>query len=111
MHSPIRHEVLDFTIHVASLMRPVVTATARHDRELASQIRRATSSFVLNIAEAFGTKKGTERVQFENALGSLYEARAGVRLAVAWRYVAEGDTLAVVVAMDRLSGRVFGLKR
>ena len=111
MHTPIRQEVLDFTIHVTALMRPIVEAIARKDRDLASQVKRATNSFSLNLAEAFGTQKGHERVRLETALGSLYEARHGARLAVAWGYVGDGEVKPVLAALDRLGGRIFGLMR
>ena len=74
-------------------------------------MRRATNSISLNLAEAFGTQKGNERLRFETALGSLYEAQHGVRLGVAWGYVAERDVAAALDALDRLGGRVFGLMR
>ena len=110
MHTPIRQELLDFTVHVVTLVRPIVEAIGRHDRDLASQVRRATNSFALNIAEAFGTQKGNERQRLATALGSVYETRHGIRLAVAWGYVAAGDSAVALAAVDRLGGRVFGLK-
>ena len=48
---------------------------------------------------------------FESALGSLYEARAGVRVAVAWGFVAADAAQAVLQSMESLGGRVFGLVR
>ena len=48
---------------------------------------------------------------FESALGSLYEARAGVRVALAWGFVTAGAAQAVLQSMELLSGRVFGLVR
>ena len=104
MHTPIRQELLDFTIHVVSLIRPIVEAIARHDRELGSQVRRATNSFALNLAEAFGTQNGNERQRLSTALGSVYEARHGVRLG-AWGYVDAGESAEALAALDRLGGR------
>ena len=111
MHTPIRQEVLEFTVDVVTLVRPVVEAVARRDKDLACQLRRASNSFALNVAEAFGTQKGSERVRLETALGSVYEVRHGVRLAVAWGYVAAGDTVAPLAALDRLGARIFGLSK
>lgn len=110
MHTPIRQELLDFTVHVVTLVRPIVEAIGRHDRDLASQVRRATNSFALNLAEAFGTHAGNERQRLSTALGSVYEARHGVRLGVAWGYVDAGDSAAALTALDRLGGRIYGLK-
>ena len=55
MHTAIRHDVLTYTLHLTTLVRPIVEGIARKDRELATQVRRATNSISLNLAEAFGT--------------------------------------------------------
>ena len=111
MHSPIRQDILDFALHTVSLVRPIVSAVARHDKELAAQLRQSTNSFSLNLAEAFGTQKGSERIRFETALGSIYETENNVRLSVAWGYIAGGETAGALAALDRLGSRVFGLTK
>ena len=90
---------------------PVSVTGKRKDRDLASQIRRAVSSVSLNLAEGFGAAKGNSRLRFESALGSLYEARAGVRVALAWGFVTADAAQAVLQSMESLGGRVFGLVR
>ena len=94
MRTPIQQDLLEFTLHIIGLLRPIVAAIARHDRDLASQVKRAANSVALNLAEAFGTRKGTHRVQLETARGSLFET-SGCRpvrpkqlFALGWR----GDT-------------------
>ena len=75
----------------SSNQRPLVETIARRDRDLGSQIRRALSSVGLNLTEGFGSAAGNGRLRFERARGSLYEAQAGLRLAVAWGYVPTQD--------------------
>ncbi len=120
MHTPLRYEILEQTIAVISLANPLVAAIQRKDRDaeewskdhdLASQVRRALSSVGLNLAEGFGTAAGNGRLRFETARGSLYEAHAGIRIAVAWGYFAQQQAAAVLAAMDVLGGRVYGLAR
>ena len=65
----------------------------------------------LNLAEAFGTATGNGRLRFETARGSLYEAQAGIRIAIAWGYFTQQQAEAVLRAMDALAGRVYGLAR
>jgi len=71
------------------MARPLVEAIQRKDRDLASQLRRAISSIALNVAEGLGNTAGNSRLRFETARGSLKEAQAGIRVAVAWGYVSD----------------------
>jgi four helix bundle protein len=111
MHIPLRQQILEDVLHTIELMRPLVAAVSRRDRDLASQIRRALSSVALNVSEGFGSAAGNARLRFESARGSLYEAHAGIRVAIAWGYFSAEDAAAALEAMDRLGGRVFGLAR
>jgi four helix bundle protein len=110
MRTPLRKEILDHVFHVIELVRPIVEAIGRRDRDLASQVRRAMSSVGLNLA-AFGTASGNARLRFETARGSLYEAQAGIGIAIAWGFVSEADAAAALEAIDGLGARVFGLSR
>ena len=89
----------------------MVGSIGRRDRDLASQVRRALSSVALNLAEGFGSAAGNTRLRFESARGSLYEAQAGLRVAVAWGYLSADDVALALGAIDHLAGRVFGLIR
>ena len=111
MHNPQSSTVLQHAIEIAELARPVVAVIQRKDHDLASQLRRAISSIALNVAEAQGNAGGNSRVRFESALGSLYEAQAGVRLAVAWGYVSQAAVAELLASLTCLGGRVFGLGR
>ena len=111
MRTLTHQDVLDHSVQVITLARPVVEAVMRRDRELGSQLRRALSSVALNIAEGFGTEAGNARLRFQTARGSLYEARAGILLAAAWGYVSADQTRAVLDTINSLGGRVFGSVR
>jgi four helix bundle protein len=111
MHNPQSSSVLEHALSVVALARPIVEAVQRKDRDLASQLRRAISSVVLNLAEGFGTAAGNSRLRFETARGSLNEAQAGIRVAVAWGYVSDAAAGPVLESMNCLGGRVFGLVR
>ena len=111
MHSPLRQQLVTQTLHVIEQARPLVEAIARRDRDLASQVRRALNSVALNLAEGLGSSAGNSRLRFESALGSLYEAQAGLRAAVAWGYVSEPAATPAIETTDRLGARIFGLTR
>ena len=89
----------------------VVRRIAVHDRELASQMRRAATSVVLNLAEG-RERKGRDRGHlFRVASGSAAEVRAGLRVAISWGYVPAAALEAQLAVHDRLAGLLFGLTR
>ena len=107
MHNPLRIQLLDSVVRIVELVRPVVEVVGRRDRDLANQLRRALSSVGLNIAEAYGSHAGNRRVRFESAHGSLYEAAAAIRIAVAWGYTGADSCAASLAAIDRLGARLY----
>ena len=111
MNNPQSSTILEHALSVVEMARPLVETIQRKDRDLASQLRRAISSVVLNLAEGFGTAQGNSRLRFETARGSLNEAQAGIRVAVAWGYVSDASASPVVESMHCLGGRVYGLVR
>ncbi len=76
-----------------------------------SPSNRAISSIALNTAEGFGVSAGNGRLRFETARGSLMEAEAGVRIAVAWGYVSEAAAAELLASMHVLGGRIYGMVR
>jgi four helix bundle protein len=111
MRTHLHQEVLEHAVRVVVLARPLVEAVGRRDRDLAVQLRRALSSVALNVAEGFGNQAGNARLRFESARGSLYEAQAGLRVAVAWGYVSGEGAREALESMHALGGRVFGRAR
>ena len=111
MHIPLRQQILEQVLKLIELSRPLVASVSRRDRDLASQIRRALSSVALNLSEGFGSQAGNARLRFESARGSLYEAHAGIRVAIAWGYLSVPEAVQALEALDQLGGRVFGLSR
>jgi len=111
MHIPQRPNLLESIIGTIAVARPLVAAIGRKDRDLASQVRRALSGVALNVAEGFGSAGGNARLRFVCARGSLHEAQAGLRVAVAWGYLSAEGVAPLLAALDALGGRVHGLVR
>ena len=76
---------LEMVREVALLLERV----GRHDRDLCRQLRRASVSVVLNVAEGAGVRDGRRRMRYGDALGSAMETRAGIEAAVAIGYLDE----------------------
>jgi four helix bundle protein len=111
MHTHLHQDVVEHAVQVIGLARSLVETITRRDRDLGAQLRRALSSVALNLAEGLGTEGGNARLRFETARGSLREAHAGFRVAVAWGYVSEESAHEVLQHVSLLGGRVFGLAR
>lgn len=111
MHTSLQQQLIDETVGLVEALAPLVAIVARKDRDLASQIRRALSSVGLNLAEGFGNGLGNSPLRFESARGSLYEAQAGLRIAVAWGYLGRDECAAQLQRMHGLGGRIYGLMR
>ena len=111
MRTHLHQDVLGHAIEVIAVSRPLVEAVQRRDRDLASQLRRALSSIALNVAEGLGNQSGNARLRFETARGSLNEAKAGLRVAIAWGYVSAESAADSLEHLQTLGGRVYGLSR
>jgi four helix bundle protein len=109
MHPAKSSSVVEHSLSVIGLARPLVEAIQRKDRDLGSQLRRALSSICLNLAEGFGNSAGHARLRFETALGSLKEAQTALQVAYAWGYVSRSSTGQALDSLHSLGGRIYGL--
>src|SRR5579863_6984368 len=85
-------------LEVLKELRPVMEQIEAHDRDLARQLRRASTSVALNTGEGSGSSGGTRRERYRNALGSARETGACLDVAIACGYVGEIDA----ALLDRL---------
>jgi four helix bundle protein len=90
--------IYETAIGLARALRPAIGQIETHDRDLARQLRRALGSIALNIAEGSGSRAGTRRERYQNALGSARETTACLDVASSLGYVTQLDG----GALDRL---------
>jgi four helix bundle protein len=96
-------------IDAIEALRPIVASIRRCDRDLGEQLRRAVSSVALNVAEGNRSEGGHRLTRFSTAAGSNAEARAALRVAVAWGYVRTSDVEVGEALLDRVAGMLHSL--
>jgi four helix bundle protein len=101
--------VLDVAICSIEALRPVVARIRKLDRDLGEQLRRALSSIALNVAEGNSSDGGNRIARFSTAAGSNAEARAALRVAVAWGYVGRADIEPGEALLDRVAAMLHRL--
>ena len=101
--------VYDRCLSTLKTLKPLLDQVRRHDRSLADQMQRAAQSTFLNIAEAQSARGKNKAAKLQVALGESREARAALRLSVAWGYVRESDSATVDDALDQLAAMLWVL--
>jgi len=96
--------MMDLLPKLAALFAQIVL----RDRELEDQARRAANSVLLNLAEGNGSMKGTRRVRFETAYGSLKETQMALQIAAAYGYIAPLDA-DLARGLDRVAASIWRL--
>jgi len=96
-------------LEVIRLLREVVIAFEKRDPDLARQLKRASSSVALNIAEANGSRGRNRGLRFHTALGSMRETLACIEVGHALGYVDELHDISRKI--DRICGALYTLAR
>jgi len=76
--------ILDFVTEVAGSVERI----ARHDPDLAKQLRRASASVVLNTAEGMYARGRQRSASYNIALREMRESYAALEVSVRLRYIA-----------------------
>ena len=99
----------EVALQMVVAIRPVLAQIAHQDRSLAEQLRRSSSSVVLNIGEGARSCGRNETVRFHSAAGSANETRVGLALAEAWGLIRPEQRRAVEALLDRTMALLWGL--
>jgi len=71
------------SLEVVRELGPVIRQIERRDRDHARQLRRASKSVSLNLAEGWASTKGHKTARYQDALGSARETMACLEVAEA----------------------------
>ena len=92
---------LEVACALASALWGPLEQVRKHDKDLADQMRRATSSVALCVGEARKRAGRDQAHLFRVAAGSAAEVATALRLAIAWGYVGEEQVAEARVLLAR----------
>ena len=99
---PQRETAFELMLDVVPDLRRLVDEVAKHDKDLARQIRRAAESVVSNHGEADGVQGGHRRERVGTALGSANELLRQVQWAAAWGYTEPARANRIITQVRRV---------
>jgi four helix bundle protein len=95
-------------LEIISILRTPITVIERKDRDLARQLRRASSSIALNLAEGTYSRGKNRAARYHTALGSARETWACLEVAHAAGYIKPLDA-ALLARMNQVIGTLVRL--
>ena len=102
-------KILDSLVEMVRLVHKLAEKVARHDRDMAQQMRRASTSSALNASEGLYAKAGKRRSRLEDAVNSARETMMALKLAEACEYLPAGEVAAAVQGVDEVIAMLWTL--
>lgn len=92
--------VLDSLEDMVKNVHQLADRVARHDRDLASQMKSASNSAALNGSEGVWAKAGKRRSRLEDSLNSARETVMALRIARACGYLPPTEVGQLIRSLD-----------
>jgi four helix bundle protein len=80
--------IYEVILELVEGLQPVLRQVEKRDRDLGRQLRRASCSMALNVAEGMYSRGQNRTARYHSALGSARETLACVELAQRCRFIA-----------------------
>ena len=104
-------EAQRLTIDLIHRLRPVVGTLHARDASLEDQLRRATTSVLLNLGEGIRRTGRDKKRAYRIAAAEAQEVKAALEAALAWGYLDEVAVQPVRDLADRVARITYGLAR
>jgi four helix bundle protein len=99
----------DRALDLLRTLSPLLDSLTATDASLADQLRRASASIHLNIAEAARRTLRDRRNRYRIALGSAAEVTACLEVAIVFRYVEHAQVAEALELADRVRAMTYRL--
>ena len=93
-------KILDSLVEMVRLVHGLAARVAQHNRDLAQQMTRASTSAALNASEGLYAKAGKRRSWLEDAVNSARETLMALRIAGACGYLQPGEVAQAACDVD-----------
>ncbi len=103
-------QCVELILEIIRMLRPLVQQVARHDRDLARQIRKAANGVLLNASEGNQRRGGDRLYLFSTSRGSASEVSVALRGAVEWGFLAERQIAEVEARLDSVRAILWSLE-
>ena len=90
--------IYEVILEILRMLAPIIKVIELHDRDLARQLKTASTSMALNTKEGSGSRGGTRRQRYDTARGSAEESEGILDSALALQYLESLDP----VLLDKL---------
>lgn len=98
-------------LELLTTMRPLTDRIARHDKDLAAQLRRSLPSMVKNLSEAMRRTGGDRPHLLTVSLGSADEVRTGIDIAAAYGILDADEARHADALADRFCAMVYRIRQ
>ena len=102
-------KVLEKLVKMVRVVHGVAGKVARHDRDMAQQLKRAATSAALNASEGLHAKAGKRRSRLEDSVNSARETMMALRLAEACEYLPAGEATSAAQQVDEVIAMLWTL--
>ncbi len=102
-------KVVDDIVAMVARVHALARKVARHDRDMATQMKRSSTSVGLNAGEGLYGRAGSRTARLENAMDSGRETILALRIAGACAYLPADEAAAEVDRVDRIVAILYKL--
>ena len=95
-------QVIDRLVEMVALVHGLAGKVARHDANLARQMKNSSSSSALNASEGVWARAGKRRSRLEDAVNEARETLVALRLAGECGYLGKAEARAGMVLLENI---------